>query len=157
MRCSRGAFAFIIFLALLIMFAAAAATGQDETCKPTEPDTLGPFYKSGAPVRSAVGTGYIMTGTVKSAGDCSAIKGARIEFWLVNTEGNYDDEHRATVFSDANGSYRFESNIPKPYSGRPPHIHIRVSAAGHKTLVTQHYPEDGKTQSTFDLVLVRSQ
>jgi protocatechuate 3,4-dioxygenase beta subunit len=156
MRWMRGALVNIIF-ALLIVFAAAAATCQAETCKPTEPDMLGPFYKSDAPVRSTVGKGYFMTGTVKSARDCSAIKGARIEFWLVNPGGTYDDDHRATVFSDAAGSYRFESNMPKPYFGRPPHIHIRVSAEGHETLVTQHYPEKGKTQASFDLVLVHSQ
>jgi protocatechuate 3,4-dioxygenase beta subunit len=154
MRWLRVAF---IFLVLLIMSAAAAITAKAETCKPTEPDMLGPFYKSGAPVRSAVGKGYIMTGMVKSARDCSAIKAARIEFWLVNPGGSYDDDHRATVFSDATGSYRFESNMPQPYSGRPPHIHIRVSAEGHKTLITQHYPEKGKTQAPFDLVLVPSQ
>lgn len=145
----------IIFFSLLIMF--AAETCQAETCKPTEPDMLGPFYKPDSPIRPAVGKGYIMTGMVKSSRDCSSIKGAKIEFWLVNPEGTYDDEHRATVFSDAAGLYRFESNMPKPYFGRPPHIHIRVSAAGHKPLVTQHYPEEGKTQSLFDLVLVPSQ
>lgn len=118
---------------------------------------LGPFYKSNAPIRSAVGKGYIMTGMVMSSRDCSAIKGARIEFWLVNPEGTYDDEHRATIFSDAAGSYRFESNMPKPYLGRPPHIHIRVSTEGHETVVTQHYPEEGKILSSFDLVLVPSQ
>ena len=155
MRWLHGALAVIIFFALLIIF--TVATCQAETCKPTEPDMLGPFYKSGAPVRSAVGKGYIMTGMVKSSRDCSAIKGARIEFWLVNTEGTYDDEHRATVFSNTAGSYRFESNMPKPYFGRPPHIHIRVSAEGHETLVTQHYPEEGKILSAFDLVLVPSQ
>jgi len=154
MRQLRGAWVVIIFFSLLIMF--AAETCQAETCKPTDPDMLGPFYKSAAPIRSAVGKGYIMTGMVKSSRDCSVIKGARIEFWLVNPEGTYDDEHRATVFSDAAGSYRFESNMPKPYFGRPPHIHIRVSAESHETLVTQHYPEDGKTLSRFDLVLVPS-
>ena len=157
MRQLRGASAVIVFFALLIMLAASASTAQPETCIPTKPDMLGPFYKSGAPVRSAVGKGYIMTGAVKSARDCSAIKGARIEFWLVNPEGTYDDDHRATVFSDSQGSYRFESNVPEPYFGRPPHIHIRVSAEGHETLVTQHYPERGMTLATFDLVLVPSQ
>jgi hypothetical protein len=29
-----------------------------------------------------------------------------------------------------------------------------VSAKGFKTLVTQHYPEYGKTEVVFDLVLV---
>ena len=138
------------------MFAGAAATFGAETCKPTEPDMLGPFYKPGAPVRSAVGKGYVLTGMVKSAGDCSAIKGARIEFWLANPGGSYDDDHRATVFSDATGSYRFESNVPKPYFDRSPHIHIMVSAEGCSTLVTQHYPEKGKTRATLDLVLLPS-
>jgi protocatechuate 3,4-dioxygenase beta subunit len=154
MRQLRGAWVVIIIFSLLIMF--AVETCQAETCKPTDPDMLGPFYKSDAPIRSAVGKGYIMTGMVKSSRDCSAIKGARIEFWLVNPEGTYDDEHRATVFSDAAGAYRFESNMPKPYFGRPPHIHIRVSSEGHETLVTQHYSEEGKTLSPFDLVLVPS-
>ena len=157
MRSLRYALVFILLLVSLAMFTVLDAAGRAETCKPTETDTLGPFYKSGAPVRSAVGKGYIMTGTVKSAKDCSVIKGARIEFWLVNPEGTYDDEHRATVFSDAAGSYRFESNMPKPYFSRPPHIHIRVSAEGHETLVTQHYPEEGKTLSSLALVLVPSQ
>ena len=155
MRWFLGPAVAIIFFALFIIF--TAVTCEAETCRPTEPDMLGPFYKSGAPVRSSVGKGYIMEGTVKSSRDCSAIKGARIEFWLVNPEGTYDDDHRATVFSDFKGSYRFESNLPKPYFGRPPHIHIRVSAEGHETLVTQHYPEEGKTRAPFDLVLVPSQ
>lgn len=154
MKALCGVLVVIIFFASLIMFAGAAAIGQAETCKPTEPDRLGPFYKEGAPIRSTVGKGYIMTGIVKSAGDCSPVKGARIEFWLVNPEGIYDDDHRATVFSDATGAYRFESNVPKPYFGRPPHVHIRVSADGYKTLVTQHYPEKGKTRASFDLVLI---
>jgi protocatechuate 3,4-dioxygenase beta subunit len=156
MRSLLYALVFILFFASLAMFAVLAETGRTETCKPTETDMLGPFYKPGAPVRSAVGKGYIMAGTVKSAGDCSVIKDARIEFWLVNPEGSYDDDHRATVFSDVKGSYRFESNTPQPYFGRPPHIHIMVSAEGYKTLITQHYPEKGKTRATFDLVLIPS-
>lgn len=146
----------VIIFATLAMLAGTAATGGATTCKPTEPDMLGPFYKSGAPVRSSVGRGYVMTGIVKSSEDCSVIKGARTEFWLVNPGGSYDDDHRATVFSDAAGSYRFESNVPKPYSGRPPHIHIMVSAEGYKTLVTQYYPEKGKTRASLDLVLIPS-
>ena len=153
MRGLRGDLAVIIFFALLIILAGGPSIGQAETCKPTGPDMLGPFYKSGAPVRSTVGKGYIMNGIVKSSRDCSPIKRARIEFWLVNPWGSYDDEHRATVFSDATGSYRFESNVPKPYFDRPPHVHIRVSAEGYKTLVTQHYPEKGKTHASLDLVL----
>jgi len=130
---------------------------EAETCKPTEPDMLGPFYKAGAPVRSSVGKGYVLSGVVRSSKDCSPIKGAQIEFWLAGPDRQYDNSHRATVYSDTEGSFRFESNYPEPYYGRPPHIHIRVSAGGFRTLVTQHYPEKGKSRATFDLVLLPSE
>ncbi len=123
-------------------------------CEPTREDHLGPFYEPNAPVRSSVGQGYLLSGAVRSAADCSAIAAARIEFWLTGPDGHYDDAHRATVLADSSGGYRFESNFPRAYSGRPPHIHIRVSAPGFRTLVTQHYPEQGQTGGSFELVLV---
>ena len=130
--------------------------GKNTRCQPTPPDYLGPFYKAGAPVRASVGKGYRLKGTVMSSEDCSPIKKARIELWLTNPEGSYDDDHRATILSGDSGEYEFESNFPPGYSGRPPHIHIRVTASGYKTLITQHYPPaaEGSAEGTFDLVLV---
>ncbi len=49
--------------------------------------------------------------------------------------------------------YRFESEVPRPYERRPPHIHVRVAHPGYRTLVTQHYVARGETEATFDLVL----
>ena len=132
---------------------AMAASGQDPRCPPTAAEPLGPFYEPGAPERSKVGQGYLLRGTVMSSGDCRPISRAQIEFWLAGPNGQYDDAHRATVFSDTAGGYRFESNFPPRYSFRPPHIHLRVSAAGFHTLVTQHYPVAGHTEGNFDLVL----
>jgi protocatechuate 3,4-dioxygenase beta subunit len=126
----------------------------EDACMPTPSDSLGPFYKPDAPVRSSVGKGYVLTGMVKSARDCSIISNARIEFWLAGPDEEYDDAHRTTVLSNKSGAYQFESNPPPKYTFRPPHIHIRVTAEGYKTLVTQHYPEKGKARDTFDLVLV---
>ena len=123
-------------------------------CKPTEPDMLGPFYKPGAPERASVGKGYVLSGVVKSSANCKVIGGAKIEFWLAGPDRDYDDEHRATIFSGADGSYSFESNFPPGYFFRPPHIHIKVSAEGFETLVTQHYPVKGQTKGVFDLVLI---
>jgi len=127
-----------------------------EECRPTEPDMLGPFYKPDAPVRSTVGKGYILKGAVRSSKDCSLIGNARIEFWLTSPRGEYDDSHRTTVYTDTMGRFRFESNYPRPYGGRPPHIHIMVSAKGFRTLVTQHYPEKGSSTGFFDLILIPS-
>ncbi len=147
----------LVLLVALASLVPAAATSSDagRGCRPTRPDALGPFYERGAPVRSKVGTGYVLRGRVLRAGSCRAIPRARIEFWLVNRRGQYDDAHRATVFARRDGRYRFESNRPVAYEGRPPHIHVRVTARGFWTLVTQHYPRAGKRRAVFNLVLVR--
>jgi protocatechuate 3,4-dioxygenase beta subunit len=123
-------------------------------CPPTKSDSKGPFYEPDAPVRSSVGKGYVLTGRVKSGKDCSPVSNAKIELWLANPQGIYDDQHRAIVFSNESGAYRFESNFPPKYSFRPPHIHMRITAEGFKPLVTQHYPEKGTSGTDFDLVLV---
>lgn len=148
---------FPILLAAMLLFPGvifAAAGDGSWQCKPTPADALGPFYVPDAPVRAKVGEGHVLSGTVRSAADCAAISGARIEFWLTNPAGNYDDDHRATLLAGQAGEYRFESNFPPPYTPRPSHIHVRVSAPGFRTLVTQHYPATGASGATFDLVLV---
>ncbi|MBI5653158.1 MAG: intradiol ring-cleavage dioxygenase [Chloroflexi bacterium] len=122
-------------------------------CAPTNPDQLGPFFTPGAPQRSQVGTGYVLSGVVRAANTCAPIANAKIEVWMANAQGVYDDARRATLFSGNAGVYRFESHFPPPYSGRPPHIHLRVTVAGFAELVTQHYPVVGQSQATFDLVL----
>ena len=130
-----------------------AAGGRSADCKPTQPDMLGPFYEPGAPVRTSVGSGYVLSGTVLAAEECKPIPNAHIEFWLANPRGDYDDAHRATVFAGERGEYRFESNMPISYGGRPPHTHVRVMVPGYEELVTQHYPEHGQRKANFDLVL----
>jgi protocatechuate 3,4-dioxygenase beta subunit len=114
---------------------------------------LGPFYEPGAPVRTSVGSGYVLSGAVLAADACEPVAEARIEFWLANPAGEYDDAHRATVPVGDGGKYRFESNVPVAYEGRPPHIHIRVTARGYRELVTQHYPDADQTGANLDLIL----
>ncbi|HEX7256102.1 MAG TPA: hypothetical protein VF236_09270 [Gaiellaceae bacterium] len=143
-------------VALVAVGAGSWGSGSDAAarCAPTRADALGPFYEPGAPIRSKVGTGYVLRGRVLTT-RCRAIPRARIELWLVNRRGQYDDAHRATVVAAREGRYRFQSNRPIAYGGRPPHIHVRVSARGFRTLVTQHYPRAGRASAVFNLVLVR--
>jgi len=124
------------------------------TCAPTGADELGPFYKPDAPLRPSVGKGYVLQGVVRSSRDCGLVPGAVIELWLAGPDGGYDDAHRATIVADASAAYRFESNVPPSYYGRPPHIHLRVSAKGYKTLITQQYPSDGTVNDVFNIVLI---
>jgi catechol 1,2-dioxygenase len=139
-----------LLLALAALSCAPPASAAD--CRPTPSDALGPFYVPGAPVRSSVGKGYVLTGTVRSSRGCGPLAGARVEVWLTGPDG-YDAAHRATVVADAEGHYAFESARPPPYERRPPHLHLRVAHPGFRTLVTQHYPAAGQAAATFDLVL----
>ena len=142
----------LLLVALWGWLRSPITAGAVAACVPTRPDIQGPFYKPNAPVRTAVGTGHVLTGTVRSAAHCDPIAQARIEFWLAGPAGRYDDAYRATVVADAAGRYQFTSIFPPPYSGRS-HIHIRVSAPHHQVLVTQYYLKPRETTGVFDLVL----
>lgn len=152
-RTCRIYFCLPLLALLLVLACSEQATGAGKDCRPTPFDEIGPFYRPNAPVRETVGEGYLLTGTVLSAGDCRPLPKARIEFWLVNPQGQYDDAHRATVFADPQGRYRFQSNRPIDYVNRRPHIHIMVTAEGHEQLITQHYPRENTAEAVFDLVL----
>lgn len=145
-------------IALIIATTPLAVQAQTNSpqCVPTPPDMLGPFYKPQAPVRSQVGSGYVLSGKVLSAGSCTPLVDAVIELWLAGPNGKYGDSYRATMFSGEDGSYRFESNYPGNY-GRPPHIHLRVHYPGYEELITQHYPQAGATAGEFALVLQPSE
>ncbi len=130
------------------------ATEAVVSCEPTQPDAEGPFYVPNAPERTSVGQGFSLSGVVRSSVDCVPLPTAQIEVWLAGPDGAYGDAYRATLFAGEAGAYQFESHVPPPYSGRPPHLHLRVTAAGHQPLVTQYYPAPGETEGTFDLVLL---
>lgn len=138
---------------LLFMVLVGQAQGAMK-CLPTRADGLGPFYTPNAPVRSVLGTGYVLKGTVRSSVDCGIIPEARIEVWQAGPDGEYADAYRATLVADTHGQYRFQTDRPPSYSFRPPHIHFRVEVPGYAPLITQHYPEKEAAEATFDLVLV---
>ena len=144
---------FVTGLSMVMCLLATSSYCLAVTCSPTPRDEIGPFYRPNAPERTSIGTGYLLSGTVRSAGDCRPLHNVRIEIWQVGPDGTYDDAHRATLFSDRSGRYRLQTSAPPPYGPRPSHIHILVDAKGFEGLITQHYPKKGKKRATFDLVL----
>jgi protocatechuate 3,4-dioxygenase beta subunit len=132
---------------------APQARAAQPGCTPTAPDAEGPFYKPNAPERASIGRGLVVAGTVRTAGSCAPIPRARVEWWQANSQGEYDDAHRASQTADGEGRYRFETSLPGVYPGRPPHLHVRVVAPGHRPLTTQLYPQPGQTEIPFDFVL----
>jgi len=145
----------VVAAVLTMVFTAATGIAAGSfSCTPTEWEEIGPFYRPQAPVRSRIGTGYVLEGTVRSAKDCAPIVNARIELWQVGPTGEYDDSHRATIYSDRQGRYRLTTSFPPAYGRGRPHIHIVVDAKGYDGVITQHYPVKGTKKGEFDLVLV---
>jgi len=132
---------------------ASESWAGEVACRPTASDSEGPFYTPNAPERARIGRGLVVAGVVRTTGSCAPVPRARIEWWQANPQGQYDDAHRATQAADAEGKYRFETNFPGIYPGRPPHLHVKISAPGHRALTTQLYPKPGQTELPFDFIL----
>lgn len=116
-------------------------------CKPTLDDGVSPSYKPNAPERTIVGEGHVVTGLVLSSVDCKPIANAKLEFWPEEGDLGHHDSSRAIFFTDENGRYRFECNLPD-------HIHMRISAPGYRTIGVNSYHPEGRAEGTFDIVLV---
>jgi catechol 1,2-dioxygenase len=123
-------------------------------CRPSPSDVEGPFYIPGAPTRISTGSGLVIRGRLLGAPDCRPLSGGRVEWWQTDRRGRYDDAHRGSQNVDSDGSYRFVTDFPGVYAGRPPHIHFKANATGYRTLTTQLYFRGGETEARFDIVLV---
>jgi protocatechuate 3,4-dioxygenase beta subunit len=139
-------------LAALVLMPAAPPSAAT-ACPPTAPDMLGPFYTPNAPARSRTGDGLTVHGAVRSTRECKALPGATLEWWSADGKGAYQDRLRATQTADAQGTFRYVTESPGRYPGRPPHLHVKVTAPGHRTLVTQVYPKPDQKEIAFDFVL----
>ena len=114
----------------------------------TSSNQEGPFYSPGSPERTSLiddgipGVPILIIGRVFDQ-DCSPMAGAKLDFWLADVDGEYDNlgyTLRGHVFTDENGNYALESIEPTSYTGRPPHIHVKVFAPdGQEMLTTQMY------------------
>jgi protocatechuate 3,4-dioxygenase beta subunit len=156
-----------------------AISHEDETGV-TPSDVEGPLYREDPPWREkpvkiyeeyqGVENGDVLFvhGRVASA-DRTPISGAVLDIWQTGPDGGYDiwDERqpdynfRGRFGVDKDGSYEFQTMVPKPYTvptggpvgrilqatgqhpWRPAHIHFKVEAEGHEPLITQvFFPED---------------
>jgi protocatechuate 3,4-dioxygenase beta subunit len=108
----------------------------------------GPFFSPGSPQRSSLidegmpGVPVLIYGRVFDQ-DCNPISVAKLDFWLADVNGEYDNVGytlRGHVFTNQDGYYKIESIEPTSYTGRPPHIHVKVfSPNGEEFLTTQMY------------------
>jgi protocatechuate 3,4-dioxygenase beta subunit len=150
-------------LAAVALLRAAPAVGQSALLAPTPSQPEGPFYPKTVPAdhdsdltqivgraAPASGTLLYLSGRVL-ARDTRPIIDARVELWQCDVHGRYhyagddgaprDDNFQGygVVTTDGDGRYAFKTIRPVPYSGRTPHLHVRVRPGSGPPLTTQIY------------------
>ncbi|MBX3523974.1 MAG: Twin-arginine translocation pathway signal, partial [Xanthobacteraceae bacterium] len=89
----------------------------------------------GAPLVERIGKGgFVMSGTVRRAGDGTPLSGQRIQMWAHTVEGREEDarSHGATL-TDKNGAFRLEMPQIIPIFGQP-HGHLAYDSGEFKTV-----------------------
>lgn len=147
----------LAFVAPALLAPAQAATAR----RPTPAQTEGPFYPVDLPAdtdfdllrqggeRYAKGQPCWLEGTVMDTAG-TPLSGAVVEIWQCDADGHYrhpGDGDRADpafqafgrVTTDAQGRYRFRTIRPVAYTGRTPHIHLKVRQGRRTLLTTQVY------------------
>jgi protocatechuate 3,4-dioxygenase, beta subunit len=129
----------------------------------TPVQTEGPFYPVQLPTdtdadllvqgprRYAKGQAAWLDGQLLDA-QGRVLRGGTVEIWQCDADGHYHHPGdggradpafqgfgRATV--DAEGRFRFRTMKPVAYSGRTPHIHVKVKLGARELLTTQLYVE----------------
>jgi protocatechuate 3,4-dioxygenase beta subunit len=105
-------------------------------------------YFKGAPIVDRIGKGgFLMTGTVRRAGDGAPLAGQRIQIWAHTTEGREEDQrsHGATV-TDKNGAFRLEIPQIVPIFGQP-HGHLAYDSGEFQTVFLRPVMRSAKETS----------
>jgi len=153
-----GGLAATLALPVIVRHALAQAT-----LRPTPAQTEGPYYPVTLPADIdfdllAQGKLHYTRGTATwldgSVTDTSGrpLRGAVVEIWQCDEQGHYHhpaDGGKAgpafqgfgRVVAGSDGSYRFRTIRPAPYTGRTPHIHLKVRLGQRELLTTQLYVE----------------
>ena len=117
---------------------AALLTGTSSLLTPVLAQGLAPTptmrggannYRPGAPIVERIGGGgFLMTGTVRRAGDGAPLPGVRIQIWAHTTEGHERDPHsHGATLTDADGVFRMDMPQIVPAFGQP-HGHLAYDA-----------------------------
>lgn len=92
-------------------------------------------YRPGAPIVDRIGGGgFMMSGTVRRAGDGAPLEGIRIQIWAHTTEGRESDtrSHGATL-TNADGAFALEMPQIVPTFGQP-HGHLAYDSGDFQTV-----------------------
>jgi len=125
----------------------------------------GPFFTPNSPERSNLISTKDKAPKIQLSGEvldqlCRPVQGAMLDFWQSDERGEYDnrsDRLRGHQFADTKGGFSLLSLMPGEYTGRTPHLHVKVQRRNGPVLTTQLYfpnhPRNGR-DFLFDQRLV---
>ena len=105
-------------------------------------------YLPGAPVVERIGNGgFLMSGTVRRAGDGAPLAGQRIQVWAHTTEGHERDPHsHGATLTDENGHFRLDMPQIVPAFGQA-HGHLAYDSDDFKTVFLRPVMSSSKDKS----------
>lgn len=112
-------------------------------------------YLPGAPIVERIGKGgFWMAGTVRRAGDGTALGGIRIQIWAHTTEGHERDPHsHGATLTGADGAFRLEMPQIVPAFGQP-HGHLAYDGDAFEAVFLRPVmPSASDTSLSADFVL----
>lgn len=123
-------------------------------CKATRSNPGGTNnYIPDAPARDSLGSGFVITGRVRSADGCRPLEGVRIQVWLATQTGGEQD-NRASVRTGSDGRYRIETDPTVPQFGEP-NIHVGYDDDEYGEVFIRRVVDLDDERAVVDLTLAR--
>ena len=132
----------------------SATPAPPRRCAPTESNPGGTNnYIPDAPERASLGEGFVITGRVLDARGCRPLEDVRIQVWLA-TETGSEQDNRASVRTDENGSYRIETAPTISQFGEP-NIHVGYDDGEYREVFIRRVVDLDDVRARVDLTLAR--
>ena len=111
-------------------------------------------YAPNAPLVENLGTGFLVSGTVRKAGGGEPLANVRIQIWAATARGGErEPSNHGSVMTAADGSFRLEMSQIVPNFGQP-HAHLAYDDGHFKTVFLRPVmssPSDTSVQAHFVL------
>ena len=123
-------------------------------CEATESNPGGTNnYIPDAPEADNLGSGFVITGLVRSAKGCRPLQDVRIQVWLA-TETGGEQDNRASVRTGTDGQYRIETDPTVPQFGEP-NIHVGYDDDAYEPVFTRRVVDLDDERAVVDLTLAK--
>lgn len=105
-------------------------------------------YRKGAPIVDRIGKGgFLMSGTVRRAGDGTPLAGRRVQIWAHTTEGQeHEPQSHGATLTDENGAFRLDIPQIIPVFGQP-HAHLAYDSGEFRTVFLRPVMRSAKETS----------